>query len=193
MLKQSITLTAVLGLLLFGMPVSGGSAPVMEETSVEEEKTEIAAPVFDGQQSLQVEVQGKRVELPLSEYLEGVVAAEMPADFAIEALKAQTVAARTYTLYQMAHGSAGKHESGADICDDPGCCQAYLSEETLRRNWGAQAEEYLAKIRTATSETDGYAILYSGEPILAAFHSSSADGTEDAAAAWSSSDRKSVV
>ena len=49
------------------------------------------------------------------------------------------------------------------------------------------AEEYLEKIRTAEKETDGMAILYGGEPILAAFHSSSADGTEDAAAAWSAS------
>ena len=187
MLKQSMTLTVVLGLLLFGMPVPGMSisSPPVEESGVVAESKEPQTPALDGQRMLQVAVGDDVVELRLSDYLVGVVAAEMPADFALEALKAQSVAARTYTLYQMENG--GKHENGADLCDDPGCCQAYLAEEKLRQNWGAQAEEYLAKIRRATAETDGYAILYGGKPILAAFHSSSADGTEDAAAAWSAS------
>lgn len=186
MLKQSVTLTVVLGLLLFGMPVPGMSttAPVEENSMIVENK-EPEVPALDGQRMLQVAVGDEVVELRLSDYLVGVVAAEMPADFALEALKAQSVAARTYTLYQMENG--GKHANGADLCDDPGCCQAYLTEERLRQNWGAQAEENLAKIRSATVQTDGYAILYGGKPILAAFHSSSADGTEDAAAAWSSS------
>ena len=185
MLKYSVSLTAVLGVLLFGLPLSVMSTDAGEDERNTVEGTEAAEPVRDGGKNLLVEVEGSTVELRLSDYLVGVVAAEMPAEFAMEALKAQTVAARTYTLYQMANG--GKHESGADLCDDPACCQAYLTEETLRRNWGMQAEEYLAKIRAAERETDGMAILYGGEPILAAFHSSSADGTEDAAAAWSAS------
>ena len=187
MVKQSVVLTAVLGLLLFGMPLQGLSAPAVEESDPPVEKTDSPLPAFDGEKTLRVEIGGAVVELRLSDYLTGVVAAEMPASFEMEALKAQTVAARTYTLYQMAHGSAGKHESGADLCDDPGCCQAYLGEEALRKNWGEAAEENLSKILAAERETDGMAILYGGEPILAAFHSSSADGTEDAAAAWSSS------
>ena len=62
-------------------------------------------------------------EMTLGEYLVGVVRAEMPASFEPEALKAQAVAARTYTLYKMQTG--GNHGDTADICTDSTCCQAY--------------------------------------------------------------------
>lgn len=188
MLKQSVGLTVILGLLLFFVPllyVSEGSA--VEEEDGEGMREEWREAAKDAGRALLVEIGGEARELSLADYLVGVVAAEMPASFEAEALKAQTAAARTYTLYQMAHGSSGKHESGADLCDDPGCCQAYLTEEQLRENWGSAAEDNLRKIRAAEISTDGMVILYGGEPILAAFHSSSADGTEDAAAAWSAS------
>ncbi len=188
MLRRSVELTVILGLFLFLVPllsVPEGSEAV-RENSGEPPEAETEA-LRDGQRTLLVEVGGEKQELTLEEYLVGVVAAEMPASFEPEALKAQTTAARTYTIYQMEHGSKGKHESGADLCDDPGCCQAYKTEEALRENWGAAAEENFRKIRLAEAETDGMVILYGGEPILAAFHSSSAEGTEDAAAAWSAS------
>ncbi len=188
MLKQSIVLTVILGLLLFLTPLlyfAEGS--VVEEENRDELQIEPGEAVRDAGRTLLVEIGGAVKELSLDDYLVGVVAAEMPASFEMEALKAQTAAARTYALYQMAHGSGDKHESGADLCDDPGCCQAYLAEEALRENWGAAAEDNFRKIRAAETATDGVAILYGGEPILAAFHSSSADGTEDAAAAWSAS------
>ena len=73
------------------------------------------------------------LELELEDYLVGVVAAEMPASFPEEALKAQAVAARSYALCQI---QSGKH-ANADLCADPGCCQAWLSEASLRENWGA--------------------------------------------------------
>ena len=186
MLRQSIVLTVTLGLLLFWVPAQSGSAEMGKEDGavVEDEAREASE---DGAIVLTVEVEGENVEMKLSDYLVGVVAAEMPAAFEAEALKAQTTAARTYTLYQMAHGSGEKHSGGADLCDDPLCCQAYLGEERLRENWGAAAEENLNKIAAAEEATDGYVILYGGEPILAVFHSSSAYGTEDAAAAWSAS------
>lgn len=185
MLRRSIAMTTILGLLLFGMPQGERSDHLAaEEESAQEDSTR---PALDAARTLRVETEGAVVEMTLADYLEGVVAAEMPATFAPEALKAQTTAARTYTLYQMAHGSSGKHESGADLCDDPGCCQAYRSQERLRESWGEAAEEHFAAIHAAEQATDGMAILYEGEPILAAFHSSSAEGTEDAAAAWSAS------
>lgn len=188
MLRQSVGMTVILSLLLFLLPLyrlPAGSGVGAEDGSAAAAEGE--NDLRDAKTTLRVEIGGEVRELRLSDYLLGVVAAEMPASFEEEALKAQTTAARTYTLYQMAHGSGGKHESGADLCDDPGCCQAYLPEERLRQNWGDGAEANLQKIRAAEEATDGMAILYDGEPILAAFHSSSADGTEDAAAAWSAS------
>ena len=70
--------------------------------------------------------------VPLEEYLIGVVAAEMPADFEPEALKAQAVAARTYAL---CCSSSGKH-ADADVCTDFHCCQAWKEERDMRAAWG---------------------------------------------------------
>ena len=76
--------------------------------------------------SLYDRASGKTEEMPLEEYLIGVVGAEMPASFPLEALKAQAVAARTYAVRHMtAFGGSGC--SGADICTDSGCCQSYKS------------------------------------------------------------------
>ena len=67
---------------------------------------------------------GQVTEMDMNQYLWGVVAAEMPASFEEEALKAQACAARTYTVVCQNSGS-GKHP-GADICADSTCCQAYV-------------------------------------------------------------------
>ena len=65
-----------------------------------------------------------------------------------EPLKAQAVAARTYALYC----AAGPKHGQADLCADPGCCQAWLSPEQLRENWGEDFEQNLARIRAAVEE-----------------------------------------
>ncbi len=119
--------------------------------------------------------------LSLEDYILGVTAAEMPADFAPEALKAQAVAARTYALYR---AKGGRHE-GAALCADPGCCQAWLSEEELHRRWGADYGEKHGKIAAAVQATAGEILCYEGQAVFAAFHSSSAGRTEDCGAIWS--------
>ena len=68
---------------------------------------------------------GEVEEVNLDEYLCNVVSSEMPADFELEALKAQAVVARTYTIYKVQNK---KHEN-ADICDDSNCCQSWISKE----------------------------------------------------------------
>ena len=115
------------------------------------------------------------------DYLVGVVAAEMPASFPEEALKAQAVAARSYE--RCCAAAAGKHP-GAELCADPGCCQAWQDEAALREKWGEDYEERLARVRRAVEATRGQILTYEGEPILAAFHSSSAGATEDCGAVW---------
>ena len=124
---------------------------------------------------------GQVRELPLEEYLVGVLAGEMPASFAPEALKAQAVAARTYALYC----AVGHKHAGADVCADPGCCQAWLDEERMRRSWGESYEQNLALLRAAVGQTAGEYLSYEGEPVLAAFHASSAGATEASGAIWS--------
>ena len=75
----------------------------------------------------------------MDEYLYGVVSAEMPASFEKEALKAQSIVARTYTIYKIIH-NAGKHQE-ADICDDSGCCQAWISKEDRLNKWDEKERE----------------------------------------------------
>ena len=122
-------------------------------------------------------------EMPMNRYLQGVVRAEMPATFAEEALCAQAVAARTYTLYKMMTGT--KHPQ-ADICTDASCCQAYLTEERAAEKWGMDAAHNDERICNAVSATDGQTMVYEGEPILAVFHASSPGRTRRAGEVWSS-------
>ena len=109
---------------------------------------------------------------PLEEYLVGVVAAEMPADFAPEALRAQAVAARTYTLYC---ARSGKH-ADADVCTDYHCCQGWKSVEDTDKP---------ARIRDAVYSTAGEYLQFAGRAAFTAFHSSSPGFTEACGAIWS--------
>lgn len=130
--------------------------------------------------------EGTVSSLTMAEYLWRVVAAEMPASFETEALRAQAVTARTYTLYQMSIGQNPNHPD-ADMCTDVSCCQAYLSPEVAAANWGDQAQIWGEKIARAVSDTDGQAILYEGQPIDAVFFSSAAGRTLDSVEVWGGS------
>ena len=62
-------------------------------------------------------------KINLDEYIANVVSAEMPVNYDIEALKAQAIVARTYTIYKI---TTSKKHNNADICDDSTCCQAWI-------------------------------------------------------------------
>ncbi len=129
---------------------------------------------------------GEIEELPLDTYLYGVVSSEMPASFEKEALKAQAVVARTYTIYKIQNNSQ-KHE-GADICDNSACCQAWISKEDRLAKWEESTrEEYWNKIVTAVEETKGKIITYEGKPINAFFHANSGGKTETTLNVWGGS------
>lgn len=129
---------------------------------------------------------GSCEELSLEEYLWGVVAAEMPAAFQPDALKAQAVAARSYACYQLLYPD-DRHPQ-ADVCTDYGCCQAWISREDRLAKWPEESrEEYARKITDAVTETAGEILLYEDEPALAVFHASSADSTRSAMAVWGQS------
>lgn len=190
--KETAAVSAAALLGVFLLPLAWAHEPVKVETPPEltagRQTAEPSAPrtdseeYHDRQQTLRV-LDGDTVrDMTMEDYLMGVTAAEMPASFAEEALKAQAVAARTYTLYKLISG--GNHGDAADICTDSTCCQAYISQEAVRSSWGEQADALEEKIRTAVTDTDGEAILYGGVPILAVFHSSSAGLTRAAGQVW---------
>ena len=116
----------------------------------------------------------------------GVVSSEMPANFEMEALKAQAVVARTYTIYKIKNNK--KKHGTADICDDSGCCQAWISKEDRLAKWDkSKQDEYWNKIVKSVNETQGKMITYNGEPINAFFHSNSGGSTEAPINVWGGS------
>lgn len=125
-------------------------------------------------------------EIALEEYLYGVVSAEMPATFEVEALKAQAIVARTYTIYKM-KTNQGKHGE-ASICDSSACCQAWISKEDRLARWEENVREAnWNKIVDAVNSTKGRMITYEGEPINAFFHSNSGGTTEIPLNVWGGS------
>ena len=126
---------------------------------------------------------GEIQELPIDEYLYGTVSAEMPVKYELEALKAQAIVSRTYTIYQIEHNN--KKHGDADICDDYACCQAWISKEDRIARWDKDvANANWDKIVKAVNETAGKVATYNGEAINAFFHSSSGGKTETVSNVW---------
>lgn len=122
---------------------------------------------------------GKIVNMPLEEYMIHVTAGEVPASYPLEAIKAQAVAARSYTLYTIRHGGCAKHkDEGADICTDSSCCQSYKPEEEMRAEWD-EFPYYYSMVCKAVMETAGEVMLYHSKPIDAMYHAASGGKTED--------------
>ena len=124
------------------------------------------------------------IQLPLEEYIYGVVAAEMPADFHKEALKAQALAARTYIVDRLKRkdysdlSKWGEEAKKAHVTDTVSH-QAFKTDQTLKQDWKAQYETRRNYIKEAVKETDGQIITYQGKPIYAAFFSTSNGYTEN--------------
>ena len=118
-------------------------------------------------------------EMLLDDYLTGVLLAEMPLSFDSEALKAQAVVARTYTLRRRLLG--GKHV-GASVCVDSNCCQGYMTPESFYASGGSDA--LFAKAQKAVEDTAGRVLVYNDQLIDATYFSCSGGMTEDAVAVW---------
>ena len=112
-------------------------------------------------------------KIKLENYVIGVVAAEMPATFSIEALKAQAVASRTYAYKKLLENKYTVN----DLYSDLG--QSYLNDEKLKEKWDDKYEYYLNIIKSAVRETNGEVITYNSEPINAYYYSMSNGKSED--------------
>ena len=180
---RTITAAALLCLVIaLALPLLLYSAPGQDGGPSEASSTAPAPGGSDSELSFTVLSGGEVLTVTMADWLPGVVAGEMPASFEPEALKAQAVAARTYIMYSMGREKPAHPE--ADVCDDPACCKAHASDETLRQNWGGDYDANLAKIQEAVGSTDGEYLSYGGEVIQAVFHSSSAGKTESSGAIW---------
>lgn len=130
-----------------------------------------------------IDIKTKKItDIALEDYIIGVVAAEMPASFETEALKAQAVAARTYALRKI--NSNAEIHSGADLCTDYAHCQAYISVDEMRNNWGKDFVRNYNKICHAVESTCGEYLSYNDEFAITVFHSCSNGITERAQDVW---------
>lgn len=118
---------------------------------------------------------GESLYLELEDYIMGVVAAEMPASFHVEALKAQAIIARTYALKAIQNGK---------ILTDNESTQSYKDNQELLNIWGSSYNNYLNKIKEAVNSTKGMYLTYNGDYIEALYHSTSNGYTEDSVYVW---------
>lgn len=121
---------------------------------------------------------GDVINISLTEYLVGVVAGEMPASFPMEALKAQAVVARTYTMKSL--------QIGRKLTDSTST-QVYKDNNQLRNLWGKDYDKYYQRIYDAVTSTDNICVYYNGDYIDAVYHSTSNGYTEDAVNVWGNS------
>lgn len=122
----------------------------------------------------------KTTEMSAEDYIFGVVAAEMPALYEEEALKAQAVAAYTYACYKRYQNK----DKAYDITTDYTVDQSFKTLEEAKKDWGSNAEEYVAKIKSVINSTAGERLCINGAPILAVYHAVSCGQTYSAKDVW---------
>lgn len=116
--------------------------------------------------------------ISLEDYVVGVVGAEMPASFNAEALKAQSVLARTYALKKITNNQ---------VLSDTTSNQVYKDVNQLKAMWGTSFQTYYDKIKNAVASTKDQYLSYNGSYIEAVYHSTSNGQTEDSMAVWGTS------
>ncbi len=167
--------------------------PVVVTFSLKKDVTQVEEPITEplatgNMIKVQKKETGEILTLDFEEYIKGVVAAEMPASFEEEALKAQAVAARTYALRRILEQKAQPVETRPSyhITTDFRTGQSYLTMEELKKKWGdTNFYTYYEKVVKAVAATKGEIMVYEEEPIEAVFHSTSAGVTQSAQDLWS--------
>ena len=156
-----------------------GNAPSVQLPPATEQAQEEIGPTASADRVIAVlQADGTICNMELEDYLLGVVLGEMPLSFHMEALKAQAVVARTYTLRRSTVSE--KHQGGA-VCMNASCCQAYCLPGTFA---AGSTNALLEKAKFAVSSTAGQVVTYNDALIEATYFSCSGGRTEDALAVW---------
>lgn len=176
---RKLCIGALLPILLVCIVIllSRDDAPPLSTDTAQTQPT--TAPDVQSELHINVLFGEEKREMLLDDYLVGVVIGEMPTTFETEALRAQAVAARTYTLKKCAQGS--RHGENT-VCTDYNCCQAYTAPDDYLAA-GGQTEFYL-RVKQAVGDTAGQVIVYDGELIMATYFSCAGGQTESAVAVW---------
>jgi len=188
-MRKSICLVLIIISLIFILPfifVNRRTIQTVKESDIEEELQTIDYDYTKYSTIKLLHQDTKKVEeVKLDEYIACVVSAEMPVSYDIEALKAQAIVARTYTIYKI---TTSKKHNEADICDKSTCCQAWISKENRLKKWDTdEANGNWNKIVKAVNDTVGEIITYEGKPINAFFHANSGGKTQIPFYVWGGS------
>ncbi|CAM2754309.1 stage II sporulation protein D [Hathewaya histolytica] len=162
------------------------SVPKVESKSTnskdeKNEKKEILKNKIDSKVNIYLSKDKKVVQLDIEDYIIGVVSAEMPANFGEEALKAQAVAARTYTvahLKSIFKGGCNLNQN-ADLCDTVHC-QAYINKEKRLNSWPkSQRLELYKKVEQAVKDTKGEVLSYNDELVMNPYYFAVSSGNTE--------------
>lgn len=193
--KAAVIYTIVVSLLLITLVIS--MYYINKEEDIEKKKLEESKDIekiqeYENKNKVNKDVlvkmntTGEIIKMDMDEYLKGVVPAEMPPSYELEALKAQAIVARTYAYEKMTSGG----HIDCDICDNYAHCQAFYTKEKLFEIWKNKGysdsliNEYWSKVEEAVSATNAVAVIYEGEYIKAYFHANSGGKTEAASEIW---------
>ncbi len=191
MTKPLLVLLSVLFVLVIVLPalLVLPFHETVKESLVEEAQTKTTAEAaISSPSDVQVAVyrsKQKIVEtLPIEDYVVGVVAAEMPADFELEALKAQALTARTFIVKKMLNEQGRATDKGnvTDTIEH----QVFKNDAELKKIWGKDYDWKMKRIRKAVTATAGQVLTYDGTPITASFFSTSNGFTENSEDYWGS-------
>lgn len=200
--QTQIRIAAWLGLMLFCTLITIGIAKILEnkhkidtnpqtttqtESISSDSKKAESAKLYQSSHivSIYLSRQQQIARVPLEQYIAGVVAAEMPVNFQLEALKAQAMAARTYIVRRIVnHDQSGMLVKGAEVTDTT-VHQAYITDQQLKKNWGDKNYQInMNKIKQAVDETRGLILTYENQPINATYFSTSNGYTENSEDYW---------
>lgn len=132
----------------------------------------------DGNVTVRVLTEKEGIQkMPLEEYVSGCVLGEIPLSFEAEAVMAQCIAIRSFTVSRLL--SEKKRHDGADVCTNPACCQSYVSPKEKNLS-----QEQKQKLYDALTATRSVVAVYDGLPIEAAYHASSGYHTENSKDVW---------
>ena len=176
-MKKYLLLALAFGLVLVIVPAAvcggAGATPEAASTANEAETIRVFLPETN-----------ETTALSMEDYVFFATAAEMPAVYEPEALKAQAAACVTLARYLQRKQAATGDDTAAAVTADAKINQGFLSEAELRERWGDGYALYEEKLRAAVEEVLPYTVCYEGEPILAAFHAISPGVTETAGTVW---------
>lgn len=173
-----ITLILILSFLL--MPLLAISEKPKTDENISSGSTSSVTDKKAGEVAVYISESKTVVNMSVKDYICGVVAAEMPASYETEALKAQAVCAYTYLCKKLKENNTNDY----DITDDYKVNQGYITLEKRKSKWGENFSEYENKILSAVEQTLNKKITYNGEIIFAAYHAISSGKTEAAENVW---------